>query len=140
LVEREAKDQIKERKIRCQFLPPSEYDVEYDTARTKEDETEVPTPSRPQTSVRFDLSAQKDGKDQANLSSTATTTKEVPSAEEIATLRRELEQTRESLHTLQSSYEKLLRESNVVSLIQKFVIIIIIIIIIIITNISYMCI
>ncbi|KAF9104030.1 phosphatidylinositol-binding protein scs2, partial [Mortierella sp. AM989] len=109
-IEQEAKDQIREKKIRCVFLAPLDHAITQ--IRSEEDEfshnidVSVPAhsyqqsePAPPHPSSPLHTEAARSG-----FSSS--------SSSEVVTLKRELEAANETIHTLKSSIDKLQQETS----------------------------
>lgn len=94
VIERDAKDQIKEKKIRCAFLPAAGHDI---TQIKEEDEDPKSLPS---SSGHSTHSTQADGIPEAGTKS------------EVNALKRELEQAQETIRSLQLTIEKVQSEAN----------------------------
>lgn len=116
-IERDAKDQIREKKIRCAFLPLLGHEI----TQIKEEELEA-TPS-PSSHITFSDSVNNNNTVPASpvrqvaqqpLSVHTTTS----SSADMGTLKRELESAQETIHNLQSSVERLQREATSVSVIR----------------------
>ncbi|KAK3832230.1 MAG: PapD-like protein [Linnemannia elongata] len=110
-IERDAKDQIREKKIRCAFLPLLGHEI----TQIKEEELEA-TPS-PSSHITFSDSVNNNNTVPASpvrqvaqqpLSVHTTTS----SSADMGTLKRELESAQETIHNLQSSVERLQREAT----------------------------
>ncbi|KAF9092649.1 phosphatidylinositol-binding protein scs2 [Mortierella sp. AD031] len=111
-IERDAKDQIREKKIRCAFLPPVDHEIkEEDLEATPSPSTQthvtfsdshntVPAPASPVHQIAQPLPV-----------AAARNTTSVSSADAGA-LKRELESAQETIHTLQSSVERLQKEAS----------------------------
>ncbi|KAF8946536.1 phosphatidylinositol-binding protein scs2 [Haplosporangium gracile] len=113
-VERDAKDQIREKKIRCAFLPPLGHEI----TQIKEEELEAsPSPSSHITfsdpvnnsNSTVPASPARQTAQQALSVHTTTTTS---SSADVGILKRELESAQETIHNLQSSVERLQREAT----------------------------
>lgn len=121
-IERDAKDQIREKKIRCAFLPPLGHEI----TQIKEEELEA-TPS-PSSHITFSDSVNNNSTVPASPVRQAaqqplsvhTTTTTTSSSADMGTLKRELESAQETIHNLQSSVERLQREATSVSVIKMF--------------------
>ncbi|KAF9334900.1 phosphatidylinositol-binding protein scs2 [Linnemannia elongata] len=113
-IERDAKDQIREKKIRCAFLPPLGHEI----TQIKEEELEG-TPS-PSSHVTFSDSVNNNNTVPASPVRQAaqqplsvhTTTTTTSSSADMGVLKRELESAQETIHNLQSSVERLQREAT----------------------------
>ncbi|KAF8951650.1 phosphatidylinositol-binding protein scs2 [Entomortierella lignicola] len=110
-IEQEARDQIREKKIRCVFLPPLDHAV---TQIRSEEE---------QTTNNIDVSAPAHSYQQSELApshpSSPLRTEAVrnnlgasSNSAEVQTLKRELENAQETIHTLKSSIDKLQQETS----------------------------
>ncbi|KAF9366623.1 phosphatidylinositol-binding protein scs2 [Mortierella sp. NVP85] len=99
-VERDAKDQIKEKKIRCAFLAPAGHDI------TQIQEENEP-PSSHSTLSSHTIQAP------ASPVFIAAETLTKSSSSEVAALKRELEQAQETIRSLQSTIEKVQSEATI---------------------------
>ncbi|KAF9135498.1 phosphatidylinositol-binding protein scs2 [Mortierella sp. 14UC] len=118
-IEREARDQIREKKIRCVFLPPLGHDI----TQIKEEEPEA-TPS-PSSHITFSDSTNNNNTIPAPASPVRQTAQHVPVAAVQSTfntsstpsgdagaLKRELESAQATIQNLQSSVERLQKEAT----------------------------
>ncbi|KAG0279353.1 hypothetical protein BGZ96_001982, partial [Linnemannia gamsii] len=116
-IEREAKDQIREKKIRCAFLPPLGHEI----SQIKEEELES-TPS-PSAHITFSDSTNNINSStvpaspvrqtaQQPLAVSAVHSTTTSSSADVGTLKRDLESAQETIHSLQSSVERLQREAT----------------------------
>ncbi|KAG0211841.1 phosphatidylinositol-binding protein scs2 [Mortierella sp. GBA30] len=123
-IERDAKDQIQEKKIRCVFLPPPEHEI---TQIKEEEEADhpssrisssthsahsifnnthtVPAPASPVQSNANVSSA-------ASVGTSAFSTASAVESSDVDVLRRELENAQQTIQNLQSTMEKLQREAS----------------------------
>ncbi|KAG0259097.1 phosphatidylinositol-binding protein scs2 [Mortierella polycephala] len=124
-IEREAKDQIREKKIRCAFLPP----VEHAITQIQEEEESGSAPSIPPPAyVALMQTQQQQTQQQQQPAETASvhsagssihtqgnaflSASSTSSTTDIVTLRRELEDAQQMISNLKSSVEKLQSESS----------------------------
>ncbi|KAF9173726.1 phosphatidylinositol-binding protein scs2 [Mortierella sp. AD011] len=104
-IEQEAKDQIREKKIRCAFLPP------LDATAQGEQNTHNVDASSPTHS--FQQSEPAPGHSPSpHTEAIRTGVNSSPNSAEVLTLKRELETAQETIHTLRSSIDKLQQETN----------------------------
>ncbi|KAG0237399.1 phosphatidylinositol-binding protein scs2 [Actinomortierella wolfii] len=117
-VERDAKDQIREKKIRCVFLPPIEHEM---SQIREEDEQQQPQhpPSYSSSSIASVARSEKapepaDEPAAVVPSSPNPTVASVASTsnEALSSLKRELEQAKDIIQNLRASNEKLQHEAN----------------------------
>ncbi|KAG0348962.1 phosphatidylinositol-binding protein scs2 [Gamsiella multidivaricata] len=119
-IERDARDQIREKKIRCAFLPAT---GQQGVTETEDDE--IPSATAPVSSrqpqqqselapAHFPGSPVQNQPDRISTNASTTTTTTTASSADVQPLRRELQSAQETIHNLQSTIEKLQRESNTV--------------------------
>ncbi|KAF9929213.1 phosphatidylinositol-binding protein scs2 [Linnemannia zychae] len=115
-VERDTKDQIREKKIRCAFLPPLGHDI----TQIKEEEDATPSPTNHVT-----FSESTNNINNSAISASASPTRQAASlaapvaqhpisssSVDAIALKQELETARETIQNLQSSVERLQKEAN----------------------------
>ncbi|KAF9324332.1 phosphatidylinositol-binding protein scs2 [Podila minutissima] len=117
-VERDAKDQIREKKIRCAFLPPAEHAI---TQIKEEDEASSTHLSSAASSIHHTQSIAPASPAQITTTSTTTvsfsenrnsTSLGSSSTADAQTLKHELENARETIQNLQNTLEKLQKEAS----------------------------
>ncbi|KAG9326061.1 hypothetical protein KVV02_000772 [Mortierella alpina] len=124
-IEREAKDQIREKKIRCVFLPPMDHEITqireeeeadhhssrvsssaHSTHSTFNSHSTVPAPASP---VQPTANVSVPAAAHAHFTTSTTTTGE---SNDVGMLRRELESAHQTIQSLQSAMDKLQREAS----------------------------
>ncbi|KAF9989646.1 phosphatidylinositol-binding protein scs2 [Mortierella antarctica] len=124
-IEREAKDQIREKKIRCVFLPPMDHEITqireeeeadhhssrvsssaHSTHSTFNSHSTVPAPASP---VQPTANVSVPAAAQAHFTTSTTSTGE---SNDVGMLRRELESAHQTIQSLQSAMDKLQREAS----------------------------
>ncbi|KAG0026808.1 phosphatidylinositol-binding protein scs2 [Podila clonocystis] len=113
-VEREAKDQIREKKIRCAFLPPAEHAI---TQIKEEDEASSTHLSSAASSIHHTQSIAPASPVQLTTTTTSfsdnkNSTVGSSSATDAQTLKRELENARETIQNLQNTLDNLQKEAS----------------------------
>ncbi|KAG0033393.1 phosphatidylinositol-binding protein scs2 [Podila clonocystis] len=111
-VEREAKDQIREKKIRCAFLPPAEHAI---TQIKEEDEASSTHLSSSASSIHHTQSTASPvliTTTTTSFSENRNSTVGSSSATDAQTLKRELENARETIQNLQNTLDKLQKEAS----------------------------
>ncbi|KAF9392307.1 phosphatidylinositol-binding protein scs2 [Podila verticillata] len=110
-VERDARDQIREKKIRCAFLPPLEHAI----TQIREEESEhvspphyTPTQQAEPTTVHAPASPIFS----ASSAPVLTSKNSFNSTSDVQTLKRELESAQQTILNLQSSLDKLQKETS----------------------------
>ncbi|KAF9275856.1 phosphatidylinositol-binding protein scs2 [Mortierella alpina] len=124
-IEREAKDQIREKKIRCVFLPPMDHEITqireeeeadhhssrvsssaHSTHSTFNSHSTVPAPASP---VQQTANVSAPAAVQAHFASSTTSAGE---SNDVGVLKRELESAHQTIQSLQSTMDKLQREAS----------------------------
>ncbi|KAF9360505.1 phosphatidylinositol-binding protein scs2 [Mortierella sp. AD094] len=110
-IEQEAKDQIREKKIRCAFLPPLDHAI---TQIRGEEEhiTHNVDVSSPIHSFQQSELAPPHPPSPLHTEAVRTGFNSSPNSAEVLTLKRELETAQETIHTLKSSIDKLQQETS----------------------------
>ncbi|KAF8929046.1 phosphatidylinositol-binding protein scs2, partial [Haplosporangium bisporale] len=110
-VERDARDQIREKKIRCAFLPPLEHAI----TQIREEESEHVSPPHytpTQQAEPATVHAPASPIISASSAPVLTSKNSFNSTSDVQTLKRELESAQEIIQNLQSSLDKLQKETN----------------------------
>ncbi|KAG0005390.1 phosphatidylinositol-binding protein scs2 [Modicella reniformis] len=114
-IEREAKDQIKEKKIRCVFLPP----VGHDITQIKEEEEPSSSTHSAHSTINSHSIPAPPSPALSTAAMTSTPGPETPLSmkspttnSDVDTLKRELDQARITIRSLQANVEKMRNEAN----------------------------
>ncbi|KAG0330960.1 phosphatidylinositol-binding protein scs2 [Podila horticola] len=107
-VERDARDQIREKKIRCAFLPPLEHAI----TQIREEESEHVSPPHHVPTQQAEPTIHAPASPISSSAPVLTSRNSFNSTSDVQTLKRELESAQETIQNLQSSLDRLQKETS----------------------------